>query len=153
MDNNQWRSVFRQLVARGYLGVDLEGYGALRLQDKCRPLLRGEESLDLRRDPGKTTRKKGTRKAVPDNIDNVLFEALRACRMGLADEQGVPPYVIFHDRSLQEMCAILPRNTQQFGEITGVGESKLEKYGATFLQIINDHLEVMPVPATDVPGR
>lgn len=149
MDNNQWRSVFRQLVARGYLGVDLEGYGALRLQDKCRPVLRGEESLDLRRDPGKAARKKAPRKAVPDNIDTVLFEALRACRKVLADEQGVPPYVIFHDRSLQEMCVLLPRNTQKFSEITGVGESKLEKYGATFLQIINDHAEVMPPPATE----
>ncbi|MFT4614278.1 MAG: ATP-dependent DNA helicase RecQ [Bacteroidia bacterium] len=152
MDNNQWRSVFRQLVARGFLGVDLEGYGALRLQDKCRPLLRGEESLDLRRDPGKAARKKSTRSAVPDNIDAVLFEALRACRKALADEQGVPPYVIFHDRSLQEMCALLPSNMQQFGEITGVGESKLAKYGATFLQIINDHLEVMAPLNTEPPG-
>jgi ATP-dependent DNA helicase RecQ len=74
------------------------------------------------------------------DIDVALWEALRERRRELAEEQGVPPYVIFHDRTLQEMCATLPQNLLQFGRITGVGERKLDKYGDTFLQVINEHL-------------
>jgi ATP-dependent DNA helicase RecQ len=141
LDNNQWRSVFRQLVARGYLSVDLERFGALRLEEKCRPLLRGEEQIQLRRDSArKSAAKRQTRTPLPVDIDVALWEALRDCRRELAEQQGVPPYVIFHDRTLQEMCTILPRSLSQFGRITGVGERKLEKYGQTFLQVIEDHL-------------
>ena len=141
LDNNQWRSVFRQLVARGYLSVDLERFGALRLEEKCRPLLRGEEQIQLRRDSArKSAAKRQTRTPLPVDIDVALWEALRDCRRELAEQQGVPPYVIFHDRTLQEMCTILPQSLSQFGRITGVGERKLEKYGQTFLQVIEDHL-------------
>jgi ATP-dependent DNA helicase RecQ len=111
LDNNQWRSVFRQLVARGYLSVDLERFGALRLEEKCRPLLRGEEQIQLRRDSArKSAAKRQTRTPLPVDIDVALWEALRDCRRELAEQQGVPPYVIFHDRTLQEMCTILPLN-------------------------------------------
>jgi ATP-dependent DNA helicase RecQ len=140
LDNNQWRSVFRQLVARGYLSVDMERFGSLRLEEQCRPLLRGEQQIELRRDPKRKAAKKQTRKALPMDIDVALWEALRERRRELAEEQGVPPYVIFHDRTLQEMCTTLPQNLVQFGRITGVGERKLDKYGDTFLQVINEHL-------------
>ncbi len=140
LDNNQWRSVFRQLVARGYLSVDMEHFGSLRLEEQCRPLLRGEQQIELRRDPKRKAAKKQTRKALPMDIDVALWEALRERRRELAEEQGVPPYVIFHDRTLQEMCTTLPQNLVQFGRITGVGERKLDKYGDTFLQVINEHL-------------
>ena len=140
LDNNQWRSVFRQLVARAYLSVDLERFGALRLEEKCRPLLQGNQEIQLRRDqPQAKASKQQTRTALPTDIDIALWEALRDCRRQLAEEQGVPPYVIFHDRTLQEMCANLPRDTAQFGRITGVGERKLEKYGTQFLQVIGEH--------------
>jgi ATP-dependent DNA helicase RecQ len=139
-DNNQWRSVFRQLVARGLLSVDLERFGALRLEEKCRPLLRGEERIELRRDqPRQKAARQQTRTALPADIDIGLWEALREQRRLLAEEQGVPPYVIFHDRTLQEMCFHLPRNETELGHINGVGERKLEKYGAQFLQVINEH--------------
>ena len=140
LDNNQWRSVFRQLVARAYLSVDLERFGALRLEESCRGLLRGEEDIQLRRDAPRTrAAKQQTRTALAPDIDVALWEALRDCRRQLAEEQGVPPYVIFHDRTLQEMCSSLPLNPTQFGRITGVGERKLEKYGAQFLQVIREH--------------
>tara|TARA_R110001592_G_scaffold337300_1_gene623549 strand:- start:154343 stop:156145 length:1803 start_codon:yes stop_codon:yes gene_type:complete len=140
LDNNQWRSVFRQLVARAYLSVDLERFGALRLEEKCRPLLQGSHEIQLRRDqPQAKASKKQTRTALPDDIDIALWEALRDCRRELAEEQGVPPYVIFHDRTLQEMCINLPRDTAQFSRITGVGERKLDKYGRQFLQVIGEH--------------
>ncbi|MEZ5502026.1 MAG: DNA helicase RecQ [Halioglobus sp.] len=141
LDNTQWRSVFRQLVARGYLSVDLAQFGALRLEEKCRPLLRGEDTIRLRRDTHLKPARQQTKTTLPTNIDITLWEALRECRRLLAEEQGVPPYVIFHDRSLQEMCATLPRSLTQFGQITGVGERKLEKYGDAFLTVINGHLQ------------
>jgi len=139
LDNNQWRSVFRQLVARGFLSVDLERFGALRLEEKCRPLLRGEQSIEMRRDIKQSKAKKQTKTQLPVDIDVALWEALRECRRGLADEQGVPPYVIFHDRTLQELCVTLPQSLSQFADISGVGERKLEKYGAIFLAVINEH--------------
>lgn len=143
-DNNQWRSVFRQLVARGYLSVDLERFGALRLEEKCRALLRGEETIELRRDINLKTKlktaKQRTQVQLADDIDIALWEALRECRRQFAEEQGVPPYVIFHDSSLQEMCRNLPRDLQQFELISGVGERKLQKYGPAFVRVICDQL-------------
>jgi ATP-dependent DNA helicase RecQ len=140
LDNNQWRSVFRQLVAGGYLSVDLERFGALRLEEKCRPLLRGEQQIELRRDVKQTAARRQTKTPLSLDVDVALWEALRECRREFAEEQGVPPYVIFHDRSLQEMCITRPQNFSQLGEVSGVGERKLEKYGAAFLQVISDHL-------------
>lgn len=140
LDNNQWRSVFRQLVAGGHLSVDLERFGALRLEEKCRPLLRGEQQIELRRDVKQKTARRQTKTPLSLDVDVALWEALRECRREFAEEQGVPPYVIFHDRSLQEMCITLPQNLVQFSEVNGVGERKLEKYGAGFLQVINNHL-------------
>ncbi|TCO77090.1 DNA helicase RecQ [Chromatocurvus halotolerans] len=136
---NPWRSVFRQLVARGYLSVDMERYGALRLQEKARPLLKGEESLALRKDssPATNTRQK-TRQTLPEDIDITLWEALRECRRQLAEEQGIPPYIIFHDSTLQAMCLQRPRSMAAFGKLPGVGTRKQEKYGDAFLQVIND---------------
>ena len=141
LDGEQWRSVFRQLVARGYLRVDLERHGALRLEEKCRGLLRGEEDIRMRRDIArKRSARQQTRTSLPADIDIALWEALRNCRRELAETQGVPPYVIFHDRTLQEMCAEQPRTLSQFGRITGVGERKLQKYGEVFLDVIASHL-------------
>jgi len=136
LDNNQWRSVFRQLVARGYFSVDLEQYGALRLEQKCRPLLRAEEGIELRRDIQRKAVSRQTKTPLPDDIDVGLWEALRERRRLFAEEQGVPPYVIFHDKTLQEMCFSLPRDHAEFALLGGVGERKLEKYGDGFLEVI-----------------
>ena len=140
IDNDQWSSVFRQLVARGYVCVDMERFGALRLEEKCRPLLRGEEQIELRRDIKKKEAKRLTKTFLSEDIDSALWESLRECRRELAAEQGIPPYIIFHDRTLQEMCVTVPQTMEQFGLLGGVGERKLDKYGPTFLQAINDHL-------------
>ncbi len=140
LDNNQWRSVFRQLVARGYMSVDLERFGALRLEEKCRPLLRGEETIAMRKDSKLKVAKQQTRVQLAPDIDVALWEALRECRRQFAEEMGVPPYVVFHDATLQEMCLNLPRTMEAFGALTGVGERKLEKYGPGFLRVIEDHL-------------
>ena len=136
LDNNQWRSVFRQLVGRSYLSVDMEGYGALKLQEQCRPLLRGEVSIALRVDQKQKVVKRQTKTPLPEEVDVGLWEALRECRREQAEEQGVPPYVIFHDSTLIEMCTRLPQTRDEFANLTGVGERKLLKYGDAFLTAI-----------------
>ena len=138
LDNNQWRSVFRQLVGRGYLSVDLQGYGALKLQEKCRPLLRGECHIALRLDQKQKVAKRQTKTPLPDDINVGLWEALRECRRELAEEQGVPPYVIFHDSTLVEMCSVVPKTLDDFSKLSGVGERKLMKYGEAFLAAIRN---------------
>jgi len=140
LDVNQWRSVYRQLVARGYVAVDHERYGALRLEEKCRSLLKGDEQIQLRRDMGKKVVARQTKTPLPDDIDVGLWEALRECRRVLAETQGVPPYVIFHDKTLREMAEQMPQNRREFGHLSGVGERKLEKYSHAFLAVIQASL-------------
>ncbi|WP_372998230.1 DNA helicase RecQ [Marinobacter sp.] len=139
---NEWKSVFRQLVANGYLRADPEGYGALQLTEQCRPLLKGSQSIELRKDPvvkKAAGRASGGRASAPvkDQItDQAGWEALRACRKELADKQGVPPYVIFHDTTLFGMLERKPRTLDELAEVSGVGAAKLEKYGEIFLETI-----------------
>ena len=149
LDNHQWRSVFRQLVARGLLNVDVEGYGALKLTDACRPVLRGEHRLALRKDkkPEKTKTSRSVR-TVGDE-QRTLWEALRQCRTRLAQEQGVPPYVIFHDATLMEIMAVRPSTLEQLSRISGVGERKLEQYGQDFLKVILQHEDDRPIVKSD----
>jgi ATP-dependent DNA helicase RecQ len=141
LDKNQWSSVFRQLVARAYLSVDMERFGALRLEEKCRPLLRGDETIALRRDPKKAAARQQTRTALPADIDVALWEALRDHRRELAEERGLPPYVIFHDRTLREMCLSLPQSLPALARLSGIGERKLEQYGESFLSVIKRHTQ------------
>ena len=141
----QWRSVIRQLVVRGFLRVDLEGYSALQLTDLCRPVLKGEQELHLRKEEVKAPSLKGGSKGggkksagkvqiAPE--DQELWEELRECRKYLAEEHNVPPYVIFHDATLKEMLDVMPMSGSELLTLTGVGDSKLEKYGADFIEII-----------------
>jgi len=139
LDNNQWRSVFRQLVARGYMSVDMERYGALRLEEKCRALLRGDETIELRKDNKlKISKARKPKVELANDAEMDLFEALRACRKQYADDLGVPPYMIFHDSTLQEMALLKPVTLEEFAEISGVGANKLDRYGAGFLAAIAD---------------
>lgn len=136
---NEWRAVVRQLVARGYLEVDAEAYGALRLTERCRALLRGEESVQLRKVIAKTNAFsiRSTSSDV-DERDVPLWNALRACRKRLAEEHGVPPYVVFHDSTLREMLQVRPMTERTMLKVSGVGDSKMERFGEEFLQIIRD---------------
>lgn len=143
LSDGQWRSVFRQLVARGYLNVNFD-YGQLSLNETSRAILRGEESLLLRVDTMQTKSrlggggKKGKSKSIDINDDDLeLWEALRACRTNLATEQGIPPFMIFHDATLKDMLDNKPNTLETFGGISGVGQKKLDKYGAEFLAVLN----------------
>ncbi len=143
-DAAQWRSVYRQLVARGLLAVDVEGFGGLRLTDAARPVLAGEEPCELRRDrrrerAGTKPRRKGLLEIPEVDRESPLWEALRALRKRLAEEQGVPPYVIFHDSTLAHMVQRRPATREEFAGLSGVGERKLERYADAFLEVVREH--------------
>ncbi len=150
-DSKQWRTIFRQLISRNLLAVDVEGHGSLRLTENCRRVLRGEETLLLRKESkrAKTSRKGRKTYNTDSSSNNALWEALRACRKELADENNVPPFVVFHDATLAEMMERQPDNNQQLLNISGVGESKLEKYGEAFLQVIVEHKNAETTQASD----
>ncbi len=141
LEEKQWHSVFRQLVAQGLVAVDFENFGALRLTEACRPILRGEQQLMLRQDI-LVDKTKGGKPAKPANknksANNLLWDALRNKRRELAERQDVPPYVIFHDASLMAMMEHKPATLQQLGLLPGVGKRKLELYGKQFLAIIQE---------------
>jgi len=144
LDARQWRGVFRQLVARGLLSPDLEGYGSLRLTAAAHPVLRGDETVHLRQEPDRAQRRasrranaSGTRRSLDiAPHEEPLWNALRETRAQLAKEQGVPAYVIFHDATLYAMLRERPRDREALATISGVGARKLERYGARFLAVL-----------------
>ena len=142
----QWSSVFRQLVAGGYLESDVEAFGGLKLTAAAKPVLKGSSEVWLRRDVEVSARKsskaeRGSRAKVgyAEVSDDPLWLALKAKRMELAKEQGVPPYVIFHDSTLLEIHQQKPASLSAMSLITGVGQAKLERYGDEFLQVLEDN--------------
>ncbi len=159
LDRTGWRSVLRQLMARGLLTVDREGIGSLQLTEASQPLLQGEATLELRRDPlhvtiGRTGRAGRTGSRRQDSADEPLvlkavagaldrpevserFARLRTLRRRLAAEAGVPPYVVFHDKTLAAMAIHRPVDKEQFLAISGVGQVKLTTYGDQFLAELN----------------
>jgi len=140
ISTQQWRSIFRQLVALGYLKADPSGYGNLLLTESCRPILKGEQTLYLRKDAAKPASIRQKSKALDiDDQDMPLWMALKRVRKELSDEQGVPPYAIFHDATLKEMLEKRPTNDWELLSVTGVGDKKLEKYGEYFLEVIHEH--------------
>ncbi|MCO8163574.1 DNA helicase RecQ [Pseudomonas sp. 21LCFQ010] len=150
----EWRTLFRQLVARGLADIDLEGYGGLRLTDSCRPLLRGEVSLELRRDlkaQTSTSRSSGGSGSPASQLvrgeEREQWDALRALRRRLAQEHGVPPYVIFPDSTLLEMLRGQPRSMAEMARVSGVGARKLERYGEAFLEVLSGQAEAPKVVA------
>ncbi|HQS59790.1 MAG: DNA helicase RecQ [Gallionellales bacterium 35-53-114] len=141
----QWSSVYRQLVAAGLLQVEMEAYGGLSLTEEARPILRGEREVWLRRDaePPKRTGSKAEkgsrlREAFAGANEDPLWLALKSKRMELAREQGVPPYVIFHDSTLLEILNQRPASLAELGRISGVGQAKLTRYGDDFLKVVED---------------
>ena len=141
----QWSGVYRQLVASGLLEADIEAYGGLKLSEAARPVLRGEQEVWLRRDadPAKRKAQRAERNAksrepfAGANEDR-LWLALKAKRTELAREQGVPPYVIFHDSTLLEILNQRPATLTELGRISGVGQNKLARYGDEFLRVLED---------------
>jgi len=135
--------VFRQLVARGFATVDVEGFGGLQLTEKTWPLLRGEQRIDLRKDikSHKKKEQKYSRSSQQTFVgnDKILWEALRAKRLELAQSQNVAPYVIFHDSTLGNMVVKHPHTLAEFAQLSGVGATKLNNYGQIFIDVMDAH--------------
>ena len=150
----EWRTLFRQLVARGLADVDLDGFGGLRLSEACRPLLRGEVSLQLRREPKPAQAAKASSSAASQLVrghEREMWEALRSLRRKLAEEHSVPPYVIFPDATLLEMLRSQPGSLSEMAQVSGVGARKLERYGQAFLEVLNGGAaDDAPAPVADL---
>jgi ATP-dependent DNA helicase RecQ len=142
LDEQQWSSVFRQLVARRLVTVNFEQYGAVQLTDACRPILRGERPLMLRKDTkidkkrGKTVSVASDKRRVGGGVNGSLWDALREKRKAIAEAQDVPTYVIFHDATLMAMFEAKPKTLQAMQRISGIGARKLDLYGEQFLAVI-----------------
>ena len=153
IDRPAWRSYLRQLVAADVLAIDLEGYGGLRLGSRGRAVLRGAESVPLHTETAARSRepRRSAGPAAPlEGADPALFARLKALRLEIARADGVPPYVVFHDRSLQDMAARRPQTIEALAGCHGVGARKLERYGARFLAAIVD--DGPPDPEPDSPA-
>ncbi|MEZ4388855.1 MAG: DNA helicase RecQ [Candidatus Krumholzibacteriia bacterium] len=161
LSQGEWRGVVRQLVARGYLAVDPAGYGSLQLTPLAGPVLRGDETVQLRRDAvvkagsARSSRRRqvalealSADVAQLDAATEALYERLRVRRKELADAQGVPPYVIFHDKTLAAMALHRPTSDEAFLRLSGVGQAKLERYGAAFMELMRE----AAVDLADGPG-
>ncbi|MEZ0272975.1 MAG: DNA helicase RecQ [Methylophilaceae bacterium] len=142
----QWSSVYRQLVAGGFLESDMEAYGGLKLTAAARPVLKGEQEVWLRQDAeparrktSKAERSARAKEAFAGANDDPLWQALKAKRLELAREQGVPPYVIFHDSTLLEILNQRPQTLDEMGRIGGIGQAKLARYADAFLEVISDY--------------
>ncbi len=132
-----WRAVLRQMAVSGLLVVDSENFGGLRFGPDAHAALRGEREVRFRRDKeARPARKARERAAAP--VDRAGFEALRALRRKLAQEQGVPPYVVFHDNALAAMLDRRPASLAEMAEVPGVGAAKLRRYGAAFLEALRE---------------
>ena len=140
LDQKSWQSVIRQLAARGLISVDHAAYGALTLDETARPVLQGHERIEFRRDLVPSVRRRPAKGASSDAMatpgEQALFDALRAERLRLAREQGVPPYVIFHDTSLREMARRRPSSVDEMADIPGVGSAKIARYGEAFIAVV-----------------
>ncbi len=139
---DSWRSIIRQLVAAGFLRLDIEGYGGLSITDKGQALLQDAEGFSFREEKAPEKRAKKSRRGTPlpalDDADGDLLAALKNLRLRLAKERGVPAYVVFSDRSLIDMAQRRPQNAAAFAEVHGVGDAKLRDFGDIFLQAIAD---------------
>jgi ATP-dependent DNA helicase RecQ len=142
-DNRTWRAILRQLIALRLVDVDLAGHGGLSIAPSGRDFLRDKPTLMLRVPPAARARRdkvaRSAAQSVVSDADRDLFQALRQKRLELARTQNVPPYVIFHDRTLIELAAARPASRAEMANVPGVGEAKLDRYGPAFLTVIAEH--------------
>ena len=141
--NEHWTSVVRQLIHLGMIMQNIAMHSALQLTEAARPVLRGEVALKLAVPRIQTLKIKSSnsQKTYGGNYDRKLFAKLRKLRKTLADENNVPPYVVFNDTTLLEMAEQLPVSPSDLLDITGVGQRKLEKFGRPFMAMIRDHID------------
>ena len=143
MDRRTWQGVFRQMMGRDLLRPDPERHGALCMTEAARPLLRGEDTITLRRDTLTSRVRRPAVRALVSDEDEPLLSALKAKRRALAEAAGVPAYIVFNDRTLIEMAQARPASLDAMAAISGVGAKKLERYGTEFLTVMNGTAEAV----------
>jgi ATP-dependent DNA helicase RecQ len=142
----EWRAILRQAIALGLVTVDHDAFSSLKLTDAARPVLKGEQTVQLRQyqKPVKAKRPSTSRSTFEEvelsRSEQGIFERLRSWRMGTAREHGVPAYVVFQDATLREIAKVKPTSIDQLRGVTGVGEKKLVSYGDAIVAIINEML-------------
>ena len=139
----KWKAVLRQMMGHDLIRPDVERYGALRMTKKALPILRGEQSITLRLDTINSAKRNHAIKALVSDDDAPVLSALKAKRRALAENAGVPAYIIFTDKTLVEMAQRRPLNLDEMSQINGVGAKKLEKFGTIFLAVINGEVDHM----------
>jgi ATP-dependent DNA helicase RecQ len=141
LTEKQWRAVFRQLIALGFLEADAESFGAFKLTNSARAVLRGEIRVSMREEAERPRKRERGKKAtavegVHGAVSGPLLSALRSWRSATAREHGVPAYVVFHDSTLEALAATRPRTLHEMRGISGIGATKLERYGEALLSIM-----------------
>ena len=143
-NKNQWQSIFRQLVAQNLLTVDITGHGGLKITPAGMRFLKEKQVINLRKYTGKVKAENRVRalvdSAISNDADQNLFTALKVKRMELAKAQNVPPYIIFHDKTLTELAVKKPDTADSMSQISGIGQKKIELYGYQFLSVIEKHV-------------
>jgi ATP-dependent DNA helicase RecQ len=152
MDKRGWQGVFRQMMGHDLVRPDPERHGALVMTEAARPILRAETPIRLRREVAQRTPRPAARALVSEE-DAPLLSALKAKRRALAEAAGVPAYIVFNDRTLIEMAETRPANLDAMARIGGVGATKLERYGADFLEVINGTVEEVHPTRRKLAGR
>jgi ATP-dependent DNA helicase RecQ len=152
-DKRQWQAVFRQMMGRDLVRPDPDRHGALRMTEAARPILRGEVSIELRRDTIRKAARGPVVRALVSDEDAPLLSALKAKRRALAEAARVPAYVIFTDKTLIEMAESRPATLDDMARIGGVGAKKLDRYGATFLEVITGATEDLHPMRRKLAGR
>ncbi len=153
-DKRQWQAIFRQMMGHDLLRPDRERHGALRMTEHARPILRGEATIELRRDTIKAARGSGPRVRMLVSEENApLLSALKAKRRYLAEQANAPAYIIFNDRTLIEMAEKRPMNLDEMAHIGGIGAKKLENYGRDFLEVIAGAVEEVHPMRRKLAGR
>lgn len=140
----EWQAIFRQLIAQNFIKVDIAGHGGLSMTKEGRDFLKDKKTLQLRKVEKitKATKEKKSKESkkeileLSDDKEKNLFEQLRSKRTEIAKSQNLPPYIIFHDKTLVEITKLQPKSLEELGKISGVGEMKLKKYGKEFLRIV-----------------
>ncbi|SEM64685.1 ATP-dependent DNA helicase RecQ [Roseovarius tolerans] len=152
MDRRGWQGVFRQMMGHDLVRPDPERHGALVMTEAARPILRAEAPIRLRREVAQRTPRPAARALVSEE-DAPLLSALKAKRRALAEAAGVPAYIVFNDRTLIEMAETRPANLDAMARVGGVGATKLDRYGADFLEVINGAVEEVHPTRRKLAGR
>jgi ATP-dependent DNA helicase RecQ len=150
---SEWQGVFRQMMGYDLIRPDIERFGAFRMTEMARPILRDEQKIELRKDTIIKEVRKTKVKSLVAEEDETLFSALKSKRRFLAEALNAPAYVVFADAVLMEMARSRPSSLDEFSKLSGVGAVKLERYGKAFLEIINNNFQELHPSRRRLAGK